>query len=163
MLFKSVSELKSSRSCTIFSYVHVWFCNSCFNFLLHLSNALSQSQDILVLDIHFECWLKPYLKPNCCNLGESKYFVGDCLFECFAFPSSKNQPLKKLKGYGLFKQTISLQIFKSCLPWCSGLWYSGHSWECRGFFTNALQFFKLIILISYLLDNSPGQDIKCLR
>ena len=28
------------------------------------------------------------------------------------------------------------------------------------FFIKASQFFKLIILISYLLDNSPGQDIK---
>ena len=26
------------------------------------------------------------------------------------------QPLKNLIGYGVFKQTISLQIFKGCLP-----------------------------------------------
>ena len=26
------------------------------------------------------------------------------------------QPLKNLMGYGVFKQTISLQIFKGCLP-----------------------------------------------
>ena len=26
------------------------------------------------------------------------------------------QPLKKLKGYGVLEQTISLQIFKGCLP-----------------------------------------------
>ena len=30
-------------------------------------------------------------------------------------------------------------------------------WDC---FTKASQFFKLVILISYLLDTSPGQDIN---
>ena len=34
------------------------------------------------------------------------------------------------------------------------------TWECHGIFSPRLSIFKLIILISYLLDNSPRQNMK---
>ena len=127
-LFKSVSELKRSRSCTIFSYVHVWFCNSCFNFLLYLSNVSSQSEDFLVLDIHFNCWPKSYLKPNCWDLGKSEYLMGDLLFEDSALLSEKKH--RVLRNV-VFMRFLRMWWFFSPRP------------------------INLIMLISFVLDNSP--------
>ena len=50
------------------------------------------------------------------------------------------QPLKKLKGYGLLKQTISLQIFKGCLPKI-----------LRGPFLNTLSHLQLVHLLKNAL------------
>ena len=55
------------------------------------------------------------------------------------------QPLKNLIGYGVFKQTISLQIFKGCLPQ-----------NLLGPFLNTLSYLKL----------SPGHsesDFVCFK
>ena len=42
--------------------------------------------------------------------------IWDKVFKNEPSKISQRQPLKNLKGYGLLKQTISLQIFKGCLP-----------------------------------------------
>ena len=70
------------------------------------------------------------------------------------------QPLKNLKEYGLLKQAgqtplnfLKVIFHKFYLVHSWILEFLGLSWE---FFTKVFHFCKLIILIPYLLDNSPG-------
>ena len=82
--------------------------------------------------------------------------------------------LQNLKWYMLLKKKNNIITVKK--SGCSGISYSWDSWDCHGIFfhlgyrrnlrmlwdflTKACQFFKVIILISYLLDKSSEQDIK---
>ena len=48
--------------------------------------------------------------------GKRSIHKWDKVFEIGPNKICGRQPLKKFKGYGLLKHTISLQIFKDCLP-----------------------------------------------
>ena len=55
--------------------------------------------------------------------GSFRLLIWDKVFKNGPSKICERQPLKNLKGYGLLKQTISLKIFKGCLPQI----YLGHS------------------------------------
>ena len=60
----------------------------------------------------------------------------------------------------MLRSLVFLRFLRLSWNFLSGRGYLRNLGMSCDFFIKASQFFKLIILISYLLDNSPGQDIK---